>query len=146
MPIVAAVVTASDSSRAQPAARVRPPTTRNPVTVAAEAAHPIAEVTIHEGDTLATMANFYDISIESVAFANGITDAHSLQLGQKLIIPPAEGALYTVKAGDTVEAVAAKFKVDPAVIQSYNRCYFEPEHCAAGQLIFGPGAELPALT
>ena len=144
-PIVATVVTASDSSRAQPAARGAIAASRNPVTVAAEGVHPPAEVTIHEGDTLGTMANFYDVSIESIAFANGITDAHSLQLGQKLIIPPAEGALYTVKAGDTVEAVAAKFKVDPAVIMSYNRVYFEPEHFAPGQLIFVRGAELPSL-
>jgi len=145
MPIVATVVTASDSSRAQPAARGSIGASRNPVTVAAEDTHPIQSVTIHEGDTLATMANFYDVSIESIAFANGITDAHSLQLGQKLIIPPAEGALYTVKAGDTVEAVATKFKVDPAVIMSYNRIYFEPEHFAPGQLIFVRGAELPSL-
>jgi murein DD-endopeptidase MepM/ murein hydrolase activator NlpD len=144
-PIVATVVTASDASRAQPVARGSIAASRNPVTVAAEGAHPIQEVTIHEGDTLATMANFYDVSIESIAFANGITDAHSIQLGQKLIIPPAEGALYTVKDGDTVETVAARFKVEPSVIMSYNRVYFEPEHFAPGQLIFVRGAELPSL-
>ncbi|HEV8468646.1 MAG TPA: M23 family metallopeptidase [Candidatus Limnocylindria bacterium] len=144
-PIVATAVTATDSSRAQPLARGSIAASRNPVTVAATGVNPIQEVTIHEGDTLATMANFYDVSIESIAFANGITDAHSIQLGQKLIIPPAEGALYTVKDEDTVETVAARFKVDPSVIMSYNRVYFEPEHFAPGQLIFVRGAELPSL-
>src|SRR6266550_495525 len=145
MPIVATAVTAADASRAQPAARGSIAASRNPVTVAAEGAHPIQEVTIHEGDTLATMANFYDVSIESIAFANGISDAQSIQLGQTLRIPPAEGALYTVKDGDSVETVAARFKVDPSVIMSYNRVYFEPEHFAPGQLIFVRGAELPSL-
>jgi murein DD-endopeptidase MepM/ murein hydrolase activator NlpD len=144
-PMVATAVTAADASRAQPAARGSIAASRNPVTVAAADAHPIQEVTIHEGDTLATMANFYDVSIESIAFANGMTDAHSIQLGQTLKIPPAEGALYTVKDGDTVESVAARFKVDPSVIMSYNRVYFEPEHFAPGQLIFVRGAELPSL-
>jgi murein DD-endopeptidase MepM/ murein hydrolase activator NlpD len=137
---------AADVSRAQPNARGGSIAAgRNPMTVAAEGARPAQEVTIHEGDTLATMANYYDVSIEAIAFANGLSDAHSLQLGQKLVIPPAEGALYTVKDGETVDAIASQFKVDPSVILSYNRCHFEPEQCAAGQKIFVRGAELPAL-
>jgi murein DD-endopeptidase MepM/ murein hydrolase activator NlpD len=136
----------TDVSRAQPNARGGSiAASRNPVTVAAEGARPVHQVTINEGDTLATMANFYDVSVEAIAFANGLRDARSLQLGQKLAIPPAEGALYTVKDGDTVETIARKFKVDTTVILTYNRCHFEPEQCAAGQQIFVRGAELPAL-
>ena len=48
-------------------------------------------------------------------------------------------------AGDTVDSVAARFKVDPAVIKDYNRLYFEPEHFAPGQLIFVQNAALPAM-
>jgi len=105
----------------------------------------LVEVTIHEGDTLATMANYYDVSVEAIAYANGIADARALQLGQKLVIPPAEGALYTVKDGDTVDTIATHFKVEPSVVLTYNRCVFEPEQCAPGQKIFVRGAELPAL-
>ena len=141
----AAALPVSDSVRAQPVARGAISASRNPVTTNAEGAHPIQEVTIHEGDTLATMANYYDVSVEAIAFANGITDTHSLHLGQRLLIPPAEGALYTVANGDTVESVATRFKVDPDVIKTYNRLYFEPEHFAPGQLIFVRGAALPAL-
>jgi murein DD-endopeptidase MepM/ murein hydrolase activator NlpD len=146
-PMVAATNTmATDASRAQPNARGGAiGASRNPLTIAAEGARPAQEVTIHEGDTLATMANYYDVSVESIAFANGLTDAHALQLGQKLVIPPAEGALYTVKDGETVDGIAEKFKVDPSIILTYNRCYFEPEHCVSGQTIFVRGAELPAL-
>jgi murein DD-endopeptidase MepM/ murein hydrolase activator NlpD len=105
----------------------------------------VQEVTIHEGDTLATMANYYDVSVEAIAYANGLSDARALRMGQKLVIPPAEGALYTVKDGDTVETVASHFKVDPSVILTFNRCTFEPEQCAPGQKIFVRGAELPGL-
>jgi len=53
--------------------------------------------------------------------------------------------LYTVAAGDTVDSVAERFKVDPSVIRDYNRLYFEPEHFAPGQLIFVENAVLPTL-
>jgi LysM repeat protein len=132
--IAATTLTATDASRAQPAARgAAIAGSRNPVTAAAETTRSVEDRTVREGDTLATMANYYDVSVEAIAFANGITDAHALQMGQQLVIPPAEGALYTMKDGDTVDSVATHFKVDPAVILTFNRCYFEPERCAAGQ-------------
>ena len=142
----ATVATTSDASRVQPLARGGSIAgSRNPLTVAAEGTRPVQEVTIHDGDTLATMANYYDVSVEAIAFANGLSDARALQMGQKLVIPPAEGALYTIKDGDTVDTIASHFKVDPSVVLTYNRCTFEPEQCAPGQKIFVRGAELPAL-
>lgn len=140
------VAASSDASRAQPLARGGAIAgSRNPQTLTADVGRPVQERTIQEGDTLATMANFYDVSVEAIAYANGISDARALQMGQKLVIPPAEGALYTVKDGDTVDSIASHFKVDPSVISTYNRCTFEPEQCAPGQKIFVRGAELPAL-
>ena len=118
---------------------------RNPVTVQAEGVRPINEYTLSANDTLWTIANFYGLSAEAIAFANGISDPYHLEVGRQIMIPPLEGALYTVAAGDTVDSVAATFKVDPAVIKDYNRLYFEPEHFAPGQLIFVENAALPTL-
>lgn len=118
---------------------------RSPVTVRAEGVPPIQEYTLSRDDTLWSIANFYGLSAEAIAFANGITDPYHLQVGRQIMIPPHEGALYTVAQGDTVESVAARFKVDPAVIRDYNRLYFEPEHFAPGQLIFVENAVLPTL-
>jgi murein DD-endopeptidase MepM/ murein hydrolase activator NlpD len=143
---IGATTAAADGSRVQPLARGGAiAASRNPLTVAADVGRPVQEVTIHEGDTLATMANYYDVSVEAIAYANGLSDARALRMGQKLMIPPAEGALYTVKDGDTVDTIASHFKVEPSVILTYNRCTFEPEQCASGQKIFVRGAELPAL-
>ncbi|MDP9282442.1 MAG: M23 family metallopeptidase [Chloroflexota bacterium] len=120
--------------------------TRSPTTVAAPEARPVVVRTIAKDDTLSTMANYYDLSLEALAYANEISEEdQALSLGHELLIPPGEGALYKVKDGDTPENVADRFKVEPAVIMSYNRMYFEPEHFAVGQLIFVPGAALPAL-
>ncbi len=147
-PVAAATATilSLDLPRAQPQSRGGVISAgRSPVTVAAEGTRPLAQLEVHEGDTLSTIANYFGISAEALGYANGVSDPTKLHVSQVLIIPPAEGALYTVADVDTVESVAQKFKVDPAVIMSYNRVYFEPEHFAPGQLIFVPGATMPSL-
>ena len=142
-------IEASDAGlalRAQPQPRGGTITAgRNPVTVQAQGVRPITEYTLSPDDSLWSLANFFGVSPEAIAFANGISDPWHLQVGRQIMIPPLEGALYTVAAGDTVESVAARFKVDPEVIRTYNRLYFEPEHFAPGQLIFVQDAALPRL-
>ena len=119
---------------------------RNPVTATAEGVRPIQEYTLSAKDTLWTIANYYGLTAEAVAFANSISDPYHLQAGRKIVIPPLEGALYTVAESDTVESVAARFKVDPTVIEDDNRLYFgAPEHFAEGQVIFVAHAALPTL-
>ena len=135
-----------DVPRAQSAARSVVTGARSPMTVAAEDSRPVIVRTIAKEDTLSTMAHYYDISLEALAYANAISEEdEKLAIGHELLIPPGEGALHKVKDGDTVEGLADRFKVDPAAIMSYNRVYFEPERFAVGQLVFVPGATLPAL-
>lgn len=137
---------AVDAPRAQSLARGATLSAgRSPVTVDAGGTRPIHEYKLGAADTLASLSNFYGVSPEAIAYANGITDPLNLEVGRGIRIPPGEGALYTVVEGDTVESVAAKFKADPASIKDYNRLHFEPEHFAPGKLLFVPGAELPGL-
>lgn len=140
-----AALPSEDVARVQTASRGVIAGTRSPMTVAAEESRPVMVRTIAREDTLSTMAHYYDLSLEAIAYANGITEEdQKLPIGHELLIPPGEGALYKLQDGETVEDVAARFKVEPAVIYSFSR-YFEPEQFAAGQLIFVPGAALPAL-
>ena len=146
--VAASVAAISDdgASRATTTARGLLAGSRNPVTVTAPDVQPIAEYAIKKGDTISAIAASYAIPADDLAFANGIDDeGEILSVGRELRIPPGHGALYDVKEGDTVASVAGKFKVDPAVIMTYNRLYFEPEHFAPQQLIFVPGAEVPAM-
>ena len=118
--------------------------TRSVVTVASEDVRPVNTYEVKKGDTLSSIASQYAIPTDDLAYANGLAD-DSIGPGDKLLIPPGQGALYFVKTGDTVASVATMFKVDPSVIMAYNRLYFEPEHFAPEQLIFVPGAEVPAV-
>jgi len=143
---VSSISTDDGATRAATTARGIIAGSRSVVTVAAEDVRPVINYKIENGDNLGAIAKQFQIDIDDLAFANGIDDeSETLHVGQSLLIPPGLGALYFVKDGDTVAAVAKRFKVDPSVIMTYNRLYFEPEHFALGQLIFVPGGEVPAM-
>jgi len=147
-PVAASLTSVPDDSgaRVSTAARGLVAGSRSIVTVAAEDVRPVVEYKVAKSDTIATIAKAQDVALEDLAYANGITEEGSaLGVGQTMLIPPGRGALYFVKDGDTIASVAQKFRVEPAVIMNYNRLYFEPEHFATDQLIFVPGAEVPAL-
>ncbi len=132
--------------RAQSSSRGLLAGSRSVVTVAAEDVRPVVSYAVKEGDNLGAIAEQFQVKLDDLAFANEIEDeATTLGIGQTLLIPPGRGALYYVKEGDTIESVAKRFKVEPSAIMTYNRLYFEPEHFAPEQLIFVPGAEVPAM-
>ena len=133
--------------RAQVVARGETITTAGePRTAIAPDVKPAEQYRIGPQDTLQTLANHYKISAEAIAFSNGITNPDlKAQVGREILIPPGEGALYTVKEGDTVEGVAKQFSVDPKAIMDHGRLYFEPENFAPGKTIFVPGATVPGL-
>jgi LysM repeat protein len=137
----------SDPPRAQTVSRSASIQAANdPETQVATDVRPIVHYHLGADDTLQTLANFFHVTPEVIAFSNGITDPTlKNQQGREILIPPGQGALYTVQADDTIDSVAARFKVDAKAIMDYNRLYFEPEHFAPGQLVFVPGAVVPAL-
>ena len=147
-PVAASLSSVSDDggARVATAARGLVAGSRSIVTIAAEDVRPVVQYTVAKNDNLGSIAKSQQVELDDLAFANGITEeGTSLGVGQTLLIPPGRGALYTVKEGDTIATVAQKFKVEPAVIMDYNRLYFEPEHFAPAQLIFVPGADVPAM-
>jgi LysM repeat protein len=141
-----ASVTDDGAARAASVARGVLAGSRSVVTVAAEDVRPIINYQVEDGDNLGAIAQKFQVDLDDLAFANGIEDeVRTLHIGDTLQIPPGQGALYTVTEKDTVASVAKRFSVDPSAIMTYNRLYFEPEHFAPGQLIFVPGAEVPAM-
>jgi murein DD-endopeptidase MepM/ murein hydrolase activator NlpD len=69
--------------------------------------------TVQAGDTLFGIAALYGLTPESLLWANydALQDnPHLLKPGMELKIPPVNGIVYTVEAGDTVESIAEKYK------------------------------------
>ncbi|HEU5424555.1 MAG TPA: peptidoglycan DD-metalloendopeptidase family protein [Nitrolancea sp.] len=74
---------------------------------------------VRDGDTLATIAQFFGVHPNTILWANSLPDGDLIFPGQHLAILPADGVMVTVKAGDTVESLAATYSVEPKAIRDY---------------------------
>ena len=77
--------------------------------------------TVQSGDTLTGIASRYGVSMMTVWWANKLTSKDDLRVGQRLVIPPVNGLVVTVKAGDTLDSLAAANNVDAAQIVELNQ-------------------------
>ncbi len=80
----------------------------------------IQSYVVQNGDTLSTIASKFNISTDTVRFANGITDADNIAPGQTLTILPVTGVLHEVRSGDTLAGIAARYEVAESLIISTN--------------------------
>ncbi len=80
----------------------------------------VVEYTVQPGDNLSFIARDYGVNIESIMWANGLTDSESIREGHILKIPPVSGVIHVVKNGDTVSGIAQKYGVESDNIIAYN--------------------------
>ena len=71
--------------------------------------------TVQQGDSLESVAQKWDISMDTIRWANNLTD-DSVVPGQALRILPVTGIAHTVAHGDTLKSVAAAYKTNPQKI------------------------------
>lgn len=102
---------------------------------------------VRAGDTLASIAKTYGVSASALARANGISNPDLIRVGQRLVIPRgASGATaakpatrsYTVRAGDTLNAIARRFGVSAASIAAANGLS-NPNRIRIGMVLRIPG-------
>ncbi|HUG13621.1 MAG TPA: LysM peptidoglycan-binding domain-containing protein [Thermomicrobiales bacterium] len=79
----------------------------------------VAWYTVREGDNVYTIATYYGLSAATVAYANELPTTLLIHPDQQLVIPPADGLLISVEAGDSVEAIAARFGIPADIIRSF---------------------------
>ena len=80
----------------------------------------ITEYEVKNGDTIASLAEQFGISAETIAWANDITKSASLKSGQKLIISPTTGVIHYVVSGNTIAQIADKYKANIDDIIAFN--------------------------
>jgi LysM repeat protein len=87
---------------------------------------------VRAGETLASIARNYGVSASALARANGISNPDFIRVGQRLVIPGRSSGssggsaakptarTYTVRAGDTLNAIARRFGVSTASLAAAN--------------------------
>ena len=63
----------------------------------------------------------FQVSSDSILWANDFTRDHILKPGDIIKVPPTTGLVYIVAPKDTVDSIAAKFKVDSVDILAQNQ-------------------------
>lgn len=97
---------------------------------------------VKPGDTLSTIAQKFNISVDTIKWANNLHNDF-IRVGQKLKIPPGSGVLHKVKKGETIASIAKKYKAAPQAIMEANFLDSDQD-LKAGMEIFVPNGTLPA--
>lgn len=67
---------------------------------------------VQPGDVPSEIAAAFDISTETLLWANNLSVWDYIKPGQELVILPVSGVLHKVKKGETIEQIVKKYKAD----------------------------------
>ncbi|MBX4181544.1 M23 family metallopeptidase [Candidatus Parcubacteria bacterium] len=103
----------------------------------------ISTYVVREGDTLSSIAKLYNVSVNTIAWTNNISNGR-IKPGDELVILPISGVRHVVKSGDTIATIAKKYNADQGDILAYNRLGTNPK-LVVGQEIIVPDGEMSSV-
>lgn len=72
-----------------------------------------------EGDTLASLAAKFGVTTDSIKESNNLGNSE-LRVGSTIVVPPVNGIIVTVNAGDTPEKLAREYSSSAEAIIAFN--------------------------
>ncbi|MCA9359389.1 LysM peptidoglycan-binding domain-containing protein, partial [Candidatus Kaiserbacteria bacterium] len=96
--------------------------------------------TVREGDSLSQVAEMFDVTTNTIMWANDLTKATQIQPGDTLVILPIAGVRHVVKKGDTISTIAKKYEGEAEEILSYNQLASADELTVGDTIIIPGGA------
>ena len=101
----------------------------------------IVDYQVKEGETLASIAKKFNISVNSIKWSNNLK-SDLIKPGQVLKIPPEDGVVHKVVAGESVYTIAKKYNVEAQNIVNFPMNDFadlDNFTLTVGQYLFVPG-------
>ena len=105
----------------------------------------ITEYVAESGDTLSSIAEQFNISLNTLLWANDLSSSSLLKIGQKLVILPTSGVIYHVKNGDTLSNIATTYKSTTEKIIAFNNLSAEGDIYTGDILIVPDGVMTPVV-
>lgn len=109
----------------------------------------VVSYTVREGDTLTSIAEKFDVSADTVRWANPKVDWKRIKPGDVIEIPPVTGVVYKVRSGDTIYSIAEKFDASAQGVVDFPFNTFSDDETFAlvvGQTLFVPDGVMPDAT
>lgn len=91
---------------------------------------------VKEGDTISEIADFFNISTNTIRWENNIS-GQTILVGQKLNILPMTGIKHIVKSGDTISGITDKYEAETEDILIFNGI-LDSGTLKQGDIIFVP--------
>lgn len=101
----------------------------------------IREYVVREGDNLWSIADEFGISVDTILWANGMTDS-TINPGQKLVILPVSGVMHIVEDGETLSEIAGVYEAELEEIIAFNNLSKDGK-IYIGDILVVPGGEMP---
>ena len=114
---------------------------RAPIATGGVANKNVTTYTVAQGDTISTIAQKFNITSDTILWANDLSSDDVLKPSSKLTILPVNGILYSVAGNETLEELASKYQASANLIDSFNQLEGKP--LAAGQKIIIPDGVKP---
>jgi len=105
----------------------------------------ISEYVVEPGDNLWSIAEKFNISLDTILWANDLNKYTVIQIGQKLVMPPVTGVIHHVQKGDTLGQVAKIYKSKVDQIVAYNDLMTEDD-IFIGDILIVPDGIMPPPT
>ncbi len=102
----------------------------------------ISVYVVHKGDTITQIAEIFDVSVNTILWANDLKKGAPLKEGDTLFILPVSGVQHTVAKGETLQSIAKKYKVDIETVTSFNGLEKSAVLAVGDELII-PDAQMP---
>jgi murein DD-endopeptidase MepM/ murein hydrolase activator NlpD len=104
----------------------------------------VVNYVVQPGDTIASVAQSFNITNNTVIWANNLSAGARLTNGQTLVILPVSGVIHVVRPGDTISQISKTYKANPDDIVAFNNLANE-EDVFVGDILIVPGGVMPAI-
>lgn len=96
---------------------------------------------VRKGDNVAAIAKMFNVSVNTILWANDLKKGDKLNEGDVLLILPVNGINHVVSKGDTLKKIAKKYSVDVSDIIAANDVTLDSD-LVVGQELIVPDAEM----